>query len=145
MITKSHITPPTKPKQQNPPKLKQPRPSSVAAVEVIRKVIGYALIRPAREVLFTVVSRREKYSAKLVVDMVVQRAGDSVAAAAFQVLDVQLRLGVAGVAAAGGVMCAVWLVAALKLGRMHGALARDLQKKRDQQQQQQHYHTKQSV
>lgn len=31
--------------------------------------------------LFTVVSRHEKYSAKLVIDLVVQRAGDSVAAA----------------------------------------------------------------
>jgi ATP/ADP translocase len=37
-------------------------------------------------VLFTVVSRDEKYSAKLVIDTVVQRLGDALAAAAFQVL-----------------------------------------------------------
>jgi AAA family ATP:ADP antiporter len=37
-------------------------------------------------VLFTVVSRDEKYSAKLVIDTVVQRLGDALAAAAFQIL-----------------------------------------------------------
>jgi AAA family ATP:ADP antiporter len=38
------------------------------------------------QVLFTVVPREEKYSAKLVIDTVVQRLGDAIAAAAFQVL-----------------------------------------------------------
>jgi hypothetical protein len=38
------------------------------------------------QVLFTVVSREEKYSAKLVIDTVVQRCGDVIAAAVFQVL-----------------------------------------------------------
>jgi hypothetical protein len=38
------------------------------------------------QVLFTVVSRDEKYSAKLVIDTVVQRLGDALAAAAFQIL-----------------------------------------------------------
>jgi AAA family ATP:ADP antiporter len=37
-------------------------------------------------VLFTVVSREEKYSAKLVIDTVIQRLGDALAAAVFQVL-----------------------------------------------------------
>ena len=36
-----------------------------AGVEVVRKVVAYALSRPCREVLFTVVSRREKYTAKV--------------------------------------------------------------------------------
>jgi hypothetical protein len=43
------------------------------------------------QVLFTVVSRDEKYSAKLVIDTVVQRLGDALAAAAFQILG-ELRL-----------------------------------------------------
>lgn len=38
------------------------------------------------QVLFTVVSREEKYSAKLVIDTLVQRLGDAMAAAVFQVL-----------------------------------------------------------
>jgi hypothetical protein len=38
----------------------------MAATEVGRKLLGYSLVRPAREVLFTVVTRDEKYKAKLV-------------------------------------------------------------------------------
>lgn len=38
------------------------------------------------QVLFTVVPREQKYRAKLVMDTVVQRLGDAIAAAAFQVL-----------------------------------------------------------
>eukprot|EP00775_Hariotina_reticulata_P011490 gene11490-11633_t len=78
-----------------------PSPSVVRGFEVVRKVFAYAVNRPAREVLFTVVPRDEKYSAKLVIDTVVQRLGDAIAAAAFQVLDVQLKLDQAGIAAAG--------------------------------------------
>ena len=78
---------------------------------------------PTPQVLFTVVSRTEKYSAKLVIDMVVQRLGDSIAAAAFQLLDVQLHLGVGGVAAAGCAACVAWLLASLRLGREHARLA----------------------
>lgn len=51
-----------------------------------KQVYGYALMRPAREVLFTVVSRQEKYTAKLMIDTVVQRAGDALAAGLFEVL-----------------------------------------------------------
>jgi hypothetical protein len=40
----------------------------------------------SNQVLFTVVSREEKYSAKLVIDTVIQRLGDALAAAVFQVL-----------------------------------------------------------
>lgn len=66
--------------------------------------------------------RREKYGAKLVVDLAVQRAGDAAAALAFHVLDVTLRLGPAAVAAAGAASAGVCLGAALRLGGMHEAL-----------------------
>ncbi len=54
--------------------------------EVVRKLLGYSLVRPAREVLFTVVSREEKYKAKVTIDAVVQRLGDTMAALVFEVL-----------------------------------------------------------
>eukprot|EP00983_Pelagomonas_calceolata_P030773 966288-Pelagomonas_calceolata.AAC.4 len=38
------------------------------------------------QVLYTVVTREEKYKAKLSIDSVVQRLGDTVAAAVFEVL-----------------------------------------------------------
>jgi AAA family ATP:ADP antiporter len=89
------------------------------------------------QVLFTVVSRTEKYSAKLVIDMVVQRLGDSIAAAAFQLLDVQLQLGVGGVAIAGCATCGAWLVAAVRLGRVHVRLAQERQRHEDGRRQKQ--------
>ena len=52
------------------------------------QVVAYALARPAREVLFTVVSRDEKYRAKLVLDTAVQRFGDALAAGLFHSLQV---------------------------------------------------------
>jgi len=44
---------------------------------VVRRVGEYALAKPAREVLFTVVSREEKYKAKNFIDTVVSRGGDA--------------------------------------------------------------------
>jgi AAA family ATP:ADP antiporter len=100
-----------------------PSTTTVAGVEVLRKVLGYSLVRPAREILFTVVSREEKYKAKVCIDTVVQRLGDALAAGAFQVLDVQLALGVVGVAAVGCPLCLLWAGIAIYLGRWHKKLA----------------------
>ena len=44
---------------------------------VLRRVGEYALSKPAREVLFTVVSREEKYKAKNFIDTAVSRGGDA--------------------------------------------------------------------
>jgi AAA family ATP:ADP antiporter len=44
---------------------------------VIRRVGEYALSKPAREVLFTVLSREEKYKAKNFIDTAVSRGGDA--------------------------------------------------------------------
>ncbi|MBA5871020.1 MAG: MFS transporter [Nitrospira sp. CR2.1] len=44
---------------------------------VLRRVGEYALSKPAREVLFTVVSRQEKYKAKNFIDTAISRAGDA--------------------------------------------------------------------
>ena len=57
------------------------------------QVINYVLTRPAREALFTVVSDAEMYKAKLCIDTVVVRVGDTVAAGLFQVLEGILSAG----------------------------------------------------
>ncbi|MGQ0810345.1 MAG: NTP/NDP exchange transporter [Nitrospiraceae bacterium] len=44
---------------------------------VVRRVGEYAVSKPAREVLFTVVSREEKYKAKNFIDTAVSRGGDA--------------------------------------------------------------------
>ncbi|MCA9779873.1 MAG: MFS transporter [Candidatus Eremiobacteraeota bacterium] len=55
----------------------------LAAVEVCRSTANYGISRPSREVLFTVVSRREKYLSKSFIDTFVYRAGDAIASGAF--------------------------------------------------------------
>jgi ATP:ADP antiporter, AAA family len=47
--------------------------------QTLRRAAHYAVERPAREVLFTVVSREEKYKAKSLVDTFVFRGGDALA------------------------------------------------------------------
>jgi AAA family ATP:ADP antiporter len=44
---------------------------------VLRRVGEYALSKPSREVLFTVVSREEKYKAKNFIDTAISRGGDA--------------------------------------------------------------------
>jgi AAA family ATP:ADP antiporter len=48
------------------------------AVRSLRSASHYALERPSREILFTMVSREEKYKAKSFIDTVVYRGGDVV-------------------------------------------------------------------
>lgn len=48
-----------------------------AVFSVLRRVGEYALSKPAREVLFTVVSREEKYKAKNFIDTAISRGGDA--------------------------------------------------------------------
>ncbi len=49
-------------------------------VQIIRRAGDYAIMRPAREMLFVVLSRQEKYKAKNFIDTSVCRGGDAVSA-----------------------------------------------------------------
>ncbi len=44
---------------------------------IVRRIGEYAIAKPAREILFTVVSREEKYKAKNFIDTAVSRGGDA--------------------------------------------------------------------
>ena len=52
----------------------------LVAVQVIRRAGNYAIMRPAREMLYVVLDRESKYKAKNFNDTVVYRGGDAVAA-----------------------------------------------------------------
>ncbi|MFT7168485.1 MAG: AAA family ATP:ADP antiporter, partial [Paracoccaceae bacterium] len=49
----------------------------LAVFAVARRAAEYGVSKPARDALFTVVSREDKYKAKLVVDTVIYRGGDA--------------------------------------------------------------------
>ncbi len=54
-----------------------PVPATVALAQALRRAVEFAIVRPGREVLWTVVSREEKYKAKNVIETVVYRGGDA--------------------------------------------------------------------
>ncbi|MBI3894249.1 MAG: MFS transporter [Candidatus Wallbacteria bacterium] len=93
-----------------------------AGFDAIRKSANYAVARPAREVLYTVVTREEKYKAKSFIDTFVYRGGDALAAAAFTLLT-RLSLGFSGIAFSAVPFALVWLVNGLALGNSQKALA----------------------
>lgn len=89
-------------------------------VQVLRRAGNYALTRPAREMLFTVLGREEKYKSKNFIDTVVYRGGDAVAGWIFAGL-MALGLGLGGVAAVAMPLAALWFGLALWLGRRYNA------------------------
>ena len=82
----------------------------------VLQVINYSLARPAREILYTVVSSEEKYKAKVCIDTIILRMGDSIGAAVFRIFDRLFGFGPAGLATAAVPLCAVWTVVAFQLG-----------------------------
>ena len=102
-----------------------PSLAMITVFQVCRRASNYALSRPARESLFTVLSREDKYKAKNLVDTFVHRGGDAVGA----IVDEGLRA--AAVATLPVVtliavpLSAVWLVNGLRLGRSQRRRAMD--------------------
>ena len=90
--------------------------AALVVLEALNKAVQRGLTRPAREALFTVVSREEKYKAKAFIDTFVYRSGDVLGA---QVEGLLGRLGLA----LGGLVSVVlplalaWALLGLWLGR----------------------------
>lgn len=93
-------------------------------VQILRRAGNYAITRPAREMLFTVLTREEKYKSKNFIDTVVYRGGDAVAGWLFAGL-MALGLGLSGIAVVAVPIAGAWVVIALWLGRRHGRLRSD--------------------
>jgi len=99
-----------------------PTLSAIAVFQILRRAGDYAIARPTREILFTVVPREDRFKAKSFIDTFVYRLGDQLGA-----------WGVAGLRALGAgamelAMVAIpiallWLVNALWLGRRQEARA----------------------
>ena len=83
----------------------------LVAFVVGRQASNYALARPARESLFTVLDREEKYKAKNLIDTFVYRAGDAIGTTRIGFLAIPLAV--------------IWFVVALLLGRRQKTLARE--------------------
>lgn len=85
-------------------------------VQVARRVSNYALSRPTREILFTVISREDRYKAKNFIDTVIYRAGDQLGSWSYAGL-MALGLSLSGLALTALPITLFWLVLSLWLGR----------------------------
>ncbi len=85
-------------------------------VRALRGAAHYGLERPSREILFTTVSREEKYKAKSFIDTVVYRGGDVVGGWMEGGLSA-MGFGVAGVLLTAMPLAGLWLVISLYLSR----------------------------
>ncbi len=88
----------------------------LVAFQAGRRAANFALAKPAREVLFTVIGREQKYKAKNVLDTVVYRGGDALSGWAFAGLTA-LGLGLPAIALVTVPVAGLWLVLGLGLGR----------------------------
>jgi AAA family ATP:ADP antiporter len=88
----------------------------VIAFQALQRATNFALSNPAREVLFTVVEREEKYKAKNVIDIVVFRGADAGSGWIFSALR-GAGLELSAISLATVPVAGLWLVLALALGR----------------------------
>jgi ATP:ADP antiporter, AAA family len=93
--------------------------ASLAALIVFEasfRAIQRAIMRPARETLYTVVSREEKYKAKAFIDTFIYRSGDVVGAQTEGLLG-RLGMGLAALASVAVPLALAWAALGIWLGR----------------------------
>ena len=101
----------------------------IVGAMMVRRIGEYGFTRPCRDMLFTVVSREEKYKAKNLIDTFVYRGGDALSASAYAALVALAGAAVpeatvAGVA--GLAVCFAWLMLSVWLASRFNA-AKDRQ------------------
>ncbi len=88
---------------------------TIATFQVLRRAGNFAIAKPGREMLFTVVPRMEKYKAKNIIDTVIYRGGDAIAGWIYTALSA-LGLGLTGISWIAVPMAALWALIGYRLG-----------------------------
>jgi len=88
----------------------------IVVVQVLYRSFRYGFAKPSREILFTVVSREEKYKSKAFLDAAVYRGGDLTSGWIYAGL-AAVGLTVGAIALAAAPVAAVWAGVALLLGK----------------------------
>ena len=96
-----------------------PAVAAVVGLQIARRAGNYAITRPGREMLFTMVDRETRFKAKPVIDIAVYRGGDMLTAWAFTGLTTGIGLGLGAVALVGAVLAAIWAAVGAWLGRVY--------------------------
>jgi ATP:ADP antiporter, AAA family len=96
--------------------------AALVAFDATFRAVQRAIMRPARETLFTVVSREDKYKSKAFIDTFVYRGGDAVGAQVEGVLG-RIGLGLAALATFAVPLAIVWAGLGIWLGLQQRSLA----------------------
>jgi len=96
---------------------------TLMVVQVIYRAGRYGITKPAREVLFTVVSREEKYKSKAFIDAAVYRGGDLVSGWIYAGLGTFIGLSLGTIALIAAPVMGVWAIVAIGIGARGDAMA----------------------
>lgn len=96
--------------------------ATLIVFEASFRAVQRAIMRPARETLYTVVGREDKYKAKAFIDTFIYRAGD-VAGAQVEGLLARLGMGLAALASIAVPLALAWAALGIWLGRTQRRLA----------------------
>ena len=95
----------------------------LVVVQVIYRAGRYGLTKPAREMLWTVMSREDKYKAKPFLDAAVYRGGDLASGWIYTGL-AAVGLSIGAIALVAAPVAGIWAILGWKLGQRDEALAR---------------------
>ena len=88
-------------------------------LQIIRRAGNYAITKPGREMLFTLVDNEARYKVKPVIDIVVYRGGDMLTAWFYTFLTATLGLGLSGVSIIAAAVASLWALTGLYLGKRY--------------------------
>jgi AAA family ATP:ADP antiporter len=98
----------------------------LAVFQVARRASTFAFMRPAREVLFTVLRREDKYKAKSFIDTFGYRCGDQIGSLSYKGFQ-ELGLGLSAISFIAVPVVAGWCALGVWLGRKQAAMAREVE------------------
>ncbi len=87
-------------------------------VQIVRRAGNYAIARPGREMLYTVLPVADKYKSKNFIDTVVYRGGDAVSGWAYAGLGA-VGLSAGGIAWVAVPVAVIWLISGWRLGKVY--------------------------
>ncbi len=96
--------------------------SVLVVMQVLRRAGNFSLMKPAREMLYVILGKEEKYKAKNFVDTVVYRSGDAVSSWAYTGLRA-IGVSLAGVAFVAVPIAGIWAWVSYRLGKRNRVLA----------------------